>query len=69
MGRKELFDIQAVYLCQKELFEIELFSHISVCKQKLVFKKIAEGKQKTVYLCRNELFWIVAIELFLHLGV
>ena len=29
------FDIEIVYLCLTELFEIELFWYVNVCKQKL----------------------------------
>ena len=29
----EPFDIETVYLCQTELFEIELFDYLTVCKQ------------------------------------
>ena len=54
MGQIELFDIQTVYLRSIKLFEIQLFSDITMCKQ------------KTVYLCENELF---EIELFDHLTV
>ena len=35
MSQIELFDIKTVYLCEIELFERELFSHLTVCKQKL----------------------------------
>ena len=33
---KIIFDIKTVYLCLTELFEIELFWHLIVCKQKSV---------------------------------
>ena len=32
MGQIELFDIQTMYLCKTELFEIELFAHLIVSK-------------------------------------
>ena len=48
MGQIELFDIWTVYLCLPELFGIELFDHLTVCKQKL-------------YLCWTKLF---EVELF-----
>ena len=32
MGQIELFDIQTVNLCLTELFEKELFDHLTVCK-------------------------------------
>ena len=31
-----VFDIETVYLHKIELFEIELFRHLTVCKQKLL---------------------------------
>ena len=30
-----IFDSKTAYLCQNELFEIELFWYLTVCKQKL----------------------------------
>ena len=33
MGRIEMFEIQTVYLCWNELFEIELLHHLTVFKQ------------------------------------
>ncbi len=32
-GQIKLFDNQTEYLCLTELFEIELFDHLNVCKQ------------------------------------
>ena len=32
---KTVFDIETVYLCLNEFFEIELFWHLTFCKQKL----------------------------------
>ena len=37
IGQIKLFDIQIVYICETELFEIELFLHLTMCKQKIVF--------------------------------
>ena len=36
IGQIEVFEIYADYLCYTELLEIELFLHLSVCKQIIV---------------------------------
>ena len=34
---RTVFDIDTVYLSETELFEIELFGHLTACKQKILF--------------------------------
>ena len=41
---------------QTELFEIELFNHLTVCKQKTVFKQMTVCKPETV-LMLNRTVW------------
>ena len=59
------FDIEAVYLCKTELFEIKLFLYLTVCEQKncIVMQNwIAWYRTvfdiQTAYLYQNELFEI-----------
>ena len=40
IGQIELFEILTEYLSLTELFEIELFYHLTVCKQKIMFNLI-----------------------------
>ena len=49
IGQIKLFGIQTVYLCLTELFEIELFWHLAVCKQKTVLRLNWIVCNKTVY--------------------
>ena len=48
-GQVELLDLLTVYLWWTELIEVELFLHLTVCKQKKKNKKQKTTK-KTVYL-------------------
>ena len=52
--KTELFEIKLLifklHLCKTELFEIGLFLHLTVCKQKTVFKQITELFEKELFL-------------------
>ena len=54
--QSELFKVDLLtfklYVCETELFEIELFLHLTVCKQKTYLNKWQTVcKQETVQLC------------------